>query len=154
MQAVKKKFVLPFCGKIIGKLPKMKYDLEVLDNGLIVTTVKIINPYNQAEEIECKALIDTGSENTFVSKSVFDKFTIDNKNISKRGVSTINKDELDIDCYPFIFKIPNQNLFQSNTIAAIFTFPEREYEAIIGIDILIGFELYYSGCGKTAWIEF
>jgi len=152
-----KKITLPLCARIIGKSQRlMRFNLQILDVGLIVCNIKLINPYCHEEEFETVGLIDTGSDNTIISKKLFNKFKkIEPDAIGFKGLSTLHNDEHTIKTYPFIFIMPTNNIFQSGSIAGIKDFPEnREYEVIIGIDILYKFALYYSRADNVAWIEY
>ena len=63
MIAEEKKITLPWCAKLIGKTQRfMRFNLQILDFGLMVCKIKIINPYCHEEEFETLGLIDTGCE--------------------------------------------------------------------------------------------
>lgn len=132
----------------------MRYDLKILSNGLAICSIKVINPFNDKEHFQCKALIDSGADCTILCTSIFEKFTIAKSHLKKMGFSTLNNDEPDITICPLRFKVPSKNIFEITCYTAIRDLSKRsEYDAIIGTNILKEFDFIYKGVEKIAWLE-
>lgn len=147
---------LPDCFRLIGTIPKMRHELEVLSNGLAICKILVLNPFFENDlKIECNALIDTGAEFSVICQSIFNQFKIDKERIEKRGISTITNDEDDNIVYPFHLIIPSNNWTHSGNYLMVRDLSIRnEYKVIIGVNILRDFDLFYSGNQRKAWLEF
>lgn len=132
-----------------------QYNLEILPNGLIVCSIKISNPFNERDGVlECKALIDTGSELTIVCKSIFDGFTLNNNQIRKEGISTVNNEEDEIITCSLQINLPSRNWSGMITKCYIRDISKRqEYRVIIGMNMLKDTILMYNGIAGQAYIQ-
>jgi hypothetical protein len=155
MENERKTLTLPPCLEFPTnfKREKVKHELEVLPNWLVICDITIINPFNDKERVSCKALIDTGAEGSILCNSLFNQFkTIDESKKFNYGLSTLNKDSQSF-VYPFILEIPTGNWSKNSTCMIIMDLTVREeYDAILGMDILRNFDLIVKGSQKLAYL--
>ncbi len=130
----------------------MQYYLKILPNGLMICKIKLVNPNNSAI-CHCDALIDTGAQLSLICKTVFDKLHYDGKDVQKTTLSSIDWEEEVSICVVKLF-IPNDNWPPTHKLVAVKDITKRkEYQALIGMDILSEFQLVYNGQKKEAWLE-
>jgi predicted aspartyl protease len=154
MEKVKRKvFINSLLFKKLDKKEKMRLNLEVLNNGLIVCDITVKNPFHEDQPIKCKALIDTGAEVTVVCQSIFDKFTLREDMKTKHRILTV-AGEKETSLYPLKLFIANDwsHILHESCMSDL---TEREeYDVIIGIDILKNYSLVYHGLNRLAWLEY
>jgi hypothetical protein len=145
------------CNEIrtIGEKKKVRYNLQILSNGLIICDIKISNPFCETDSpIECKALIDTGCDKSIVCQSVYEQFTIDETRVEKIGVKTIHGLEKETVLYPFKVSVTARNWKSyCNQLGVANLLDRVNYKAIIGIDFLRNLRLYIDWIQGLAWIE-
>ena len=137
--------------------PTMRYNAIVLHNQLCTIELKIINP-DDGQEIICKALIDTGSEYSFICESVFNQFKTDKEKIINNGssISLFGGIESKIWGYPFRFKLPANNWAVDYMVFGVSDLGYREeYNALIGMNLLKkSYRFIYNGESGQAWLEY
>jgi hypothetical protein len=140
--------------KIISRRQPVKYELEILPNGLIICDIKIINLFNTYDDfVKCKALIDTGSEFTILCHSIFSLFKTENDKREPIKISTLNGLPSEEFLYPLQIQITDNNWRGiQNRIVVKDLSKREEYQAIIGMDILRNFELIYKGTQGLAYL--
>lgn len=137
----------------VEKGDKMKYNLQILSNGLLVCGIKVFNLSDDKEEVVCKALIDTGAEYSYICKSVYGAFTTKDEWAIKTTVSTLHDNRESL-TYPFGIFLPEKNLsFLTLQLGIMDLSMRKEYKAIIGMDLLKNFDLVYKGFQGEAWLE-
>lgn len=150
----KKAIHLPLIPRLKRPIKKMRYQLKVLNNGLTTCEVKFVNPFKNTEAIICDALIDLGAEVTVICKTLYQQFTIEEQYIINDGVSTVNGDDDNAVFYPFHIYIPSNNWANESQHLLVRDLSQRrEYNAIIGLDLLHRCRLFYDGISREAWID-
>jgi hypothetical protein len=145
---------LPVCLQLPKfEIKRMRRELEVLPNGLPICKIRIINPFNQKETIDCVALIDTGSESSLLCSSLFNKFTLNQTEISKQAIDTLRGISERRVIHPFNVQIPFDHWGFVSSHLIEHEIPREEYQAIIGTDILRHFILVYHGLTHQCWLE-
>lgn len=129
------------------------YDIQVLPNGLPVCKIKLINFSDKSESIECDALIDTGASLTIICESIFNKFNTRKDQRLPSGISTLNANS-DAFAYPLLIHVPSNNWsFNPINVTVTNLADKREYKAIVGVDVLSKYFLFYDGVNRTARLQ-
>jgi len=143
---------LPLCFEIKNKQRELRHNLKVLPNGLMICKIKIVNPENNTTDY-CNALIDTGAEYSLICTTVFDKLHFDKKNLQTTILSYLDGEEETSLCEVKLF-VSRNNTFPIHKFVSVKNLEKRkEYNMIIGMDILQNFQLVYNGLKGDAWLD-
>jgi len=138
---------------------KMKKDLEVLGNGLVICHIEVITPLKSGQnKIHLKALVDTGAEISFICKTVYEQMVVNEAMKGKIGASTLDAEIDDFITYPMKIRIysdyANWTILDEEFLMTVRDLTKRkEYQAIIGADILKHLSFVYNGVEGRAWFN-